>query len=302
MVVVAGDRDHRDLVGIAQPFDEVLAARTEIAALRPLVRQRQLAGDRDQRARVLVGAGQRDRAEQALRIGVAHPVEHILDRTGLDRFARIHHRDAVAGLEDQPEIVRHEDHRRAEFLAEPLDQLDDAGLDGNVERRRRLVEQEQRRLRQQRHGDHDALLLAAGELVRIGAHHALGIRQADGAHGLQRALVGLLLRHLVVQDRHFHQLLADLHGRVQAGHRLLVDHGDLIAADGAELLRRQFAHVLAFELDAAADDLPDIGEVAHDAERHGRLAAAGFADDAHRLARQHRAGKVHDGRVFRRGA
>ena len=229
---------------------------------------------------------------------MAHPVEHVLDRAGLHRLARIHDGDAVAGLEDQPEIVRHEDHRRAEFLAEPLDQLDDAGLDGHVERRRRLVEQQQRRLRQQRHGDDDALLLATRQLVRIGAHHALGVRQAHGAHRLQRALVGLFLRHLVVQDRHFHQLLADLHGRVQAGHRLLVDHGDLVAADGAQLLRRQLAHVLAFELDRAADDLSDVGEVAHDAERHGRLAAAGFADDAHRLARLHRAGKVHDGRYL----
>ena len=262
------------------------------------MRQRQLAGNGDQRARVLVGARQRDRAEQALRVGVAHPVEHVLDRPALHRLARIHDRDAVAGLEDQPEIVRHEDHRRAELLAEPLDQLDDAGLDGDVERRGGLVEQQQRRLRQQRHGDHDALLLAAGELVRIGAHHAFGVRQAHRAHRFERALVGLFLRYLVVQDRHFHQLLPDLHGRVQAGHRLLVDHGDLVAADGTQLLRRQLAHVLAFELDAAADDLPDVGEVAHDAERHGRLAAAGLADDAHRLAGQHRAGKVHDGGDF----
>jgi hypothetical protein len=42
----------------------------------------------------------------------------------------------------------------------------------------------------------------------------------------------------------------------------------------------------------------DVGEVTHDAERHGRLAAAGFADDAHRFARHDRAGKVHDGRYL----
>jgi hypothetical protein len=39
----------------------------------------------------------------------------------------------------------------------------------------------------------------------------------------------------------------------------------------------------------------DVGQVAHDAERHRRLAAAGFADDAHRLARHDVAGEVHDG-------
>ena len=160
----------------------MLAARPEIAALRPLVRQRQLAGDRDQRPRVLVGARQRNRAEQPLRVRVPHAVEDVLDLAGLDRLAGIHDRDAVAGLEDQAEIVRHEDHRRAELLAEPLDQLDDAGLDRHVERGRRLVEQKQRRLRQQRHGNDDALLLAAGKLVRIGAHHALRIGQAHRPH------------------------------------------------------------------------------------------------------------------------
>ena len=72
------------IIGISaalqQALDEMVAARPEIAALRPLVRQRQLAGNGDQRARVLVGAGQRDRAEQPLRIGVAHAVEDVADR------------------------------------------------------------------------------------------------------------------------------------------------------------------------------------------------------------------------------
>ena len=213
----------------------MVAARPEIAALRPLVRQRQLARDGDQRPRILVGAGQRDGAEQPLRIGVAHPVEHVLDLAGLHRLAGIHDGDAVAGFEDEAEIVRHEDHRRAELLAEPLDQFDDAGLDRHVERGRRLVEQKQRRLRQQRHGDDDALLLAARKLVRVGPHHPLGIGQPHRPHHFQRALVGLFLRDLLVDDRDFHQLLADLHGRVQAGHRLLVDHGDLVAADLAQL-------------------------------------------------------------------
>ena len=60
--------------------------------------------------------------------------------------------------------------------------------------------------------------------------------------------------------------------------------------------RYMLAHVAALELDLAADDPADLGQVAHDGERHGRLAAAGFADDAHRLARHDRAGKIHDRR------
>jgi hypothetical protein len=138
--VVTLDVDHRDLGRVAHAFHEMVAARREIAAARTLLRQRQLPGNGDQRPRVLVRARQRDRAEQALRIGMAHLVEDVVDIAGFHRLARIHHRDPVAGLQDQAEIVRHEDHRRAEFLAEPLDQFDDTGLHRHVERGGGFVE------------------------------------------------------------------------------------------------------------------------------------------------------------------
>ena len=90
----------------------------------------------------------------------------------------IHDADAVAGLEDEPEIVRDVDHRRAEALRDVLDQFDDAGFDGDVERGGRLIEQQELRVGEQRHGDDDALLLAARKLVRIGVHDPLRIGQA----------------------------------------------------------------------------------------------------------------------------
>ena len=47
--------------------------------------------------------------------------------------------------------------------------LQDLRLDRDVERRRRLVGDQQRRAADQRHGDHRALAQAAGKLERIGA-------------------------------------------------------------------------------------------------------------------------------------
>ena len=181
----------------------------------------------------------------------------------LDRLARIHDGDAVAGLEDQAEIVRDVDHRGAEFRGDLLDQLDDAGLDRDVERGGRLVEQQQLRVRKQRHGDDDALLLAAGDLVRIGAHDALRDRAgARCASICARALERLLLRDAVMVDRHLGELLADGHRRVQRGHRLLIDHGDLRAADPPQLLLAHGAHVAALEQDLAADDAAVLAHVA----------------------------------------
>lgn len=104
-------------------------------------------------------------------------------------------------------------------------------------------------------------------------HDARRVGQTHRRQHVERAVIGLLLGDLLVDDRHFHQLPPDFHGRVQARHRLLIDHGDLVAANGAQLVIRHVAHVAALKHDPPADDLPDIGQVAHDAERDGRLPA-----------------------------
>ena len=104
-----GDFAHRHVRLIADAREEIAATRTEIAPLRSLIRQRQLAGNGNERIIVLVGARQRHRAKEALRIGVAHGAEHVADPARLDRLARIHHGDGIAGLENEPEIVRNEE-------------------------------------------------------------------------------------------------------------------------------------------------------------------------------------------------
>ena len=62
----------------------------------------------------------------------------------------------------------------AELVLQVLEQVDDAGLDRDVERRHRLVEHEQLRVERERAGDADALALAAGELVRVAVARARG--------------------------------------------------------------------------------------------------------------------------------
>ncbi len=139
MPVVAFDEAHGNDALIAAARFEIVAAGAKVAALRALVRQREVAGDRDKWAGVLVGAGQRDRAEERLRIGVAHLVEDIFDRAALDRLAGIHHADAVAGFEHQPKVVADEQHRGAVFLAEVFDELHHCGFHGHVKRGGRLI-------------------------------------------------------------------------------------------------------------------------------------------------------------------
>ncbi len=202
---------HLQAGSVAHTFFEEVAAWTEEASLRPLVRQGQLSADRHQGMGMLIRAGQRDAAEQTLGVGVTHVIEDLVDRSALHHHARIHDVDPVAGLEDQPQIMGDVDHRGVEAAGDLADQLDDASLNGHVQRRRRLVEQEQGRPRQERHGDDHALLLSARDLMRIGVHHAFRIRQLHVRQHLRGALPSFLLGHVLMVERHLHELATQQH-------------------------------------------------------------------------------------------
>ena len=99
----------------------------------------------------------------------------------------------VRDLRDHREIVRDEEHGQREFLAQLGQQVKDLRLDGDVQRRRGLVGDQQRRPIHHGHGDHHALALAAGKLVGIVARAALGVVDGDGAKRLdgQAPRIGL---------------------------------------------------------------------------------------------------------------
>ena len=68
---------------------------------------------------------------------------------------------------DDGEVVGDEQAGEADLPLQLLEQVEHAGLDRHVERRRRLVGDEQPRTERQRPGDADPLALAAGELVGV---------------------------------------------------------------------------------------------------------------------------------------
>ena len=128
-------------------------------------------------------------------------------------------------------------------VAQPPQQLDDLGLERDVERTRRLVRDQQRRLEQQRHGDHDALPHAARELVRIVVQALGGVGDADLLEQLQRAPAQRAAVHLDVRALHVDHLSPDGERRVQARERVLEDHRDLPASQIAQFAPwRERAH------------------------------------------------------------
>ena len=86
---------------------------------------------------------------------------------GLDHLAGVHHQQLVGEVADQRHVVGDEDDREAELLLQFLDLHHQRPLGDDVQRRRRLVHDDQVGREQQRHRDHRALPHAAAELVRV---------------------------------------------------------------------------------------------------------------------------------------
>jgi hypothetical protein len=91
----------------------------------------------------------------------------------------------------------------------------------------------------------------------------------------------------LVQLHALGDLPADAQHRVERGHRLLEDHRDAVAADGAHLALGECEKVAASVAHGAGMAPRRHRHEAQDRERGDALAAARFADDAERLAVAH---------------
>ena len=91
-------------------------------------------------------------------------MEDRVHRTLLHLAAEIHHHDVVGHLGDHAHVVRDQDHRQPAFVLQSAEQIQDLRLGGHIQRRGRLVGDQDARLGGQRERDHHALTQAAGEL------------------------------------------------------------------------------------------------------------------------------------------
>ena len=151
---------------------------------------------------------------------------------------------------------------RSSSLRRRVDELEDLRLHHDVERRGRLVADDQLGVAGQRHGDHGALAHAARELVRE-VHDPLGV-DADEVEELPDAHHGLLLGEALVQLDGLGDLLAGLLDRVQRVHRPLEDDADLLPADLAHAVLGALGEVAAVEEDVAGDDAAVLGQQLED--------------------------------------
>ena len=155
----------------------------------------------------------------------------------LDDLALLHDDEAVADVVGGREVVGDVDDRDPEVVAQRPEQVDDRHPQRGVDHRDRLVGDDQRRLRDQRAGDRDALQLAAGQLVRKAARTSASesptLRSASSA----RASTSAVRPRIGEAARRHEEVAVDALQRVEGLERVLEDRLDL-AHEGEALARR----------------------------------------------------------------
>ena len=212
--------------------------------------------------------------QQHAGVGVGGVGEHGMGRALLDDAAVLHDGDVVCNPADHVEVVADQQEGEAAAGAFLGQEIEDAGLDGDVQRGGGLVGDQELGVVGESHGDHDALALAAAQLVREGLQAGDGIREADaGEEGGDGGLGGAG----AVKGKRLAHLAADAVQRVQARHRLLKDHAGDAAPGAAEGGGAGQRHVLPVQHHAAGG-LRAGGQQAQDGVGGERLAGAAFAD------------------------
>ncbi|BBK32731.1 hypothetical protein STHU_33650 [Allostella humosa] len=181
-------------------------------------------------------------------------------------------------MPDQCQVVRDEEVGDAAPALHVAQQVDDLGLDRHVQRRYRLVADDDHGLDRQGAGNRHALALAARQLVRIAVEMLLGQPHLGQELGHPPAPVAAGAQAMDAQG--VAHRVGDPAARVQAGIGVLED--DLHAAAEAHgVLAQHRRRILPLQQEAAGagrhQPCQAVGERG--------LAAAGFADHCQRLAR-----------------
>ena len=214
-------------------------------------------------------------------------LEDLRDGAGLDDAAVLHHGDVVGDGPHDAEIVGDEQHRHVMARLQFLQELQDLRLHGHVERRRRLVGDEEIGAVGESHRDHHALALTAGQLMREGAVFFGRVADPDFGQEFERPrLDGARAAH-AVQFEDLADLPGDRMQRIERRHGLLEDHGDRIAAQIAHVALARAEQFLAPKADGTADARL-VRQQTDDRERGDRLAGPRFADERQRAAGRQR--------------
>jgi len=253
----------------------MLTARVEVASRRRFGRIGDFACQQDLltfEAGIRLGDGR----EKRLAVGVCRVAEQLDRRSEFCHLAHVHHADPVRNVADHAQVVRDEQIAQVEPLLQFEQQVEDLCAHRHIERRDRLVTDDELRVGRKgaRHGD--ALPLPAAERVRIALQVAW--IEAHQSHELLHAIDDIAASRATDGER-----LADdvqhAHARIQRGIGVLENH----LHAGAQGTQRRLPHardLLSVHYDLAAGRVfqPKNGAA------QGCLAGSRFSDQCQRFA------------------
>ncbi len=164
--------------------------------------------------------------------------------------------------------MRHENHRQMQPLLQLQEQIDHLRLHRNVERRHKLIGNDDVGLDSKRPGNADALALAARKLMRITTRSIL--RQAHEFQELGDAAGNIGGRSHLVDAQRLADDLLHRHAWIERAVGVLKDHLDT-AVEAAPIACLEMRDVLTFETNSTFIRI----EQSHEAACKGGLAAAG---------------------------
>ena len=178
---------------------------------------------------------------------------------------------------DHAEVVRDEDIAAAELVLQVHEEIEDLRLDRDIERRYRLVSDDDRRIHDHGAGDRNALALAAREHMRVAAQ----MLAAQTDQGQQRfdAFPPFGLGQAGIDQQRLTQGRFDAGARVERGIRVLEHHLHLLA-QGLQLCRVGNGGINALQQQRARAGRLDQRQL----PCQGRFAAARLTDHRQRLA------------------
>jgi hypothetical protein len=113
-------------------------------------------------------------------------VEHQINGPILDDLAGVHHDDPAADVCHDAKVVRDEQKGHSIAVLELSEEVEELGLDRDVDGARRLVRDQQIRLTTQGDGDRDPLCHSTGKLMWIAGCDHLGAMDPDCREELDR--------------------------------------------------------------------------------------------------------------------
>ena len=230
-----------------------IASRTERTSLRHVEKVDRCTRDRNQF--LLHIARARNRTKQTLGIFMARIIENVFSRTSLADTSAVHNYDLIGHLRDNTQVMRNDNDGHVQFFLKVQHQLQNLCLNRNVQSGRRLICDQDRRLHNESHSNHNTLAHTAGELMRILLHTALRIIDTDHLEHLDGIGLSLFLGLIRMDTDCFRNLISYRVDRIQRCHRILEDHRTVLSAEFLHLLLAIVRDVLTLEQDLAFCDM-----------------------------------------------